>query len=279
MLFYVFFIKGSKRILTADNFFSSINLANLLWEKKILYIGTIRKNKPGVPIEFFENKKREVGSSLYGFNKQLTLVSFVPKARKSVLLISTAHHQKNIDEKTKKPNIILDYNKKKCGVDVLDQLIENFTCRRKTNRWTFTFFMFLIDTLAYNSFVLYQIKNNLNFNKGMRQNSIEKLSCELIKPLIIERAAKFSSNDFRGAQQHVQEAISKCGISIDHFGESSEQPRVSQKRKRCYQCPRLDDKKHKSWCIKCENTVCNNHAFIYKSSLCCKCFESGELYK
>jgi hypothetical protein len=251
-------------------------LANLLWEKNISYIGTIRKNKPGVPFEFYEDKKRQVSSSLFGFNKHLTLVSFVPKARKSVLLLSTAHHQKDIDEKTKKPNIILDYNKKKCGVDVLDQLIENFTCRRKTNRWTFTFFMFLIDTLAYNSFVLFQIKNKLSFNKGLRQDSIEKLSCALIRPLVIERAAKLSLNDFRGIQQHIYEAICKCGIVIEQPNSASDQPKNSQKRKRCYQCPRYDDKKHKSLCIKCENAVCNNHAFIYKSSLCCKCFESGE---
>ena len=43
------------RTLTADNFFSSINLASLLTRKNIFYIGTLRKNKKELPIEFLNN--------------------------------------------------------------------------------------------------------------------------------------------------------------------------------------------------------------------------------
>jgi hypothetical protein len=48
----------------------------------------------------------------------------------------------------------MHYNKSKGGVDTLDHLIANFTCRRKTNRWPLNFFMCMIFALAYNAFAL-----------------------------------------------------------------------------------------------------------------------------
>ncbi len=86
--------------------------------------------------------------------------------------------------------------------------------------------------------------------------------CGLIRPLVIERAAKFSLNDYRGLKQHILETISKCGIVIEKPNCASDQLKSSQKRKRSYQCPRFEDSKYKSICFKCENAVCDNHDFI-----------------
>jgi hypothetical protein len=36
---------GSGRCITADNFFSSLSLANELWSRKLSFIGTVRSNK------------------------------------------------------------------------------------------------------------------------------------------------------------------------------------------------------------------------------------------
>ncbi|TWW54799.1 C3a anaphylatoxin chemotactic receptor [Takifugu flavidus] len=41
-------------------------------------------------------------------------------------------------EVTKKPTIILDYNKNKGGVDNLDKLTATYTCQRMTRRWPMT---------------------------------------------------------------------------------------------------------------------------------------------
>ena len=143
----------------ADNFFSSVSLVEYLWQQNLSYIGTLRKNKKEIPLEFLPHKHRRVHDCLFGFNRFTTIVSYVPKINKSVILISSAHHNQDIDESSSKPQMILDYNKKKCGVDVLDQLIEKYSCRRKSNRWPFTVMMFILDTAAYNSHVLFALKN------------------------------------------------------------------------------------------------------------------------
>lgn len=54
-----------------------------------------------------------MNSSIFAFNNHLTLVSYVPKKNKSVILVSTKHHYPQIDNINEKPQIIVDYNKLK----------------------------------------------------------------------------------------------------------------------------------------------------------------------
>lgn len=63
------------------------------------------------------------------FQDGLTLVSFVPKPNKAVLLLSTKHHDNQVDHKTGKPMIILDYNKTKGAVDTVDQMCHKYTVK------------------------------------------------------------------------------------------------------------------------------------------------------
>ena len=75
-------------------------------------VGTMRANKREIPNEFRPNKQRAVHSSLHGFNNHLTLVSYVPKAKRAVILLSTEHHLDLCDEKNDmKPEIIQFYKR------------------------------------------------------------------------------------------------------------------------------------------------------------------------
>lgn len=56
---------------------------------------------------------------------------------------------------SKKPEMIIDYNQTKGGVDVADQMLETYSCQRKTNRWPLKFFEYMIDVSALNGFVVY----------------------------------------------------------------------------------------------------------------------------
>ena len=60
-----------------------------------------------------------------------TLVSYVPKPNKSVILISTEHHRPvfDVNSEQKKPEIIAFYNKTKGAVDTYDQMVKKYTCR------------------------------------------------------------------------------------------------------------------------------------------------------
>jgi hypothetical protein len=99
----------TKRCITADNIFTSIGLCLHLWEQSLEYIGTIRSNKLEIPFSFLKNKLRPVGSSIFAFKDSLSIVSYVPKINKAVILVSSNHHVANINIETQKPEIIMDF--------------------------------------------------------------------------------------------------------------------------------------------------------------------------
>lgn len=86
------------------------------------------------------------------------MVSYVPKKKKFVTLLCTLHTKKEIRDSDKKnPEIIhyYYYNATKSEVDVLDERIGTYRCKRKVNRWPMALFANIIDISAFNSFVIY----------------------------------------------------------------------------------------------------------------------------
>lgn len=75
-------VAKTNRNITGDNWFTSIPLVKkLLTEKKLTYVGTVRKNKAEIPKIFLPNKEREINSSIFGFQEDCTLVSYCPKKK------------------------------------------------------------------------------------------------------------------------------------------------------------------------------------------------------
>jgi len=62
---------------TADNFFTSCELADFLLTRNMTVVGTPRKNKLEIPALLLSGKQRDVHSSVFGFTNDLTLVSHV----------------------------------------------------------------------------------------------------------------------------------------------------------------------------------------------------------
>lgn len=108
------------RGVTADNFFSSKKLAEELLQKKTTYLGTMRKKRREIPFMMKQTQGRQIGSSRYLYTEDLTLLSYLQKKSKNVMLISTQHNEPadGVDRHGKvKPQMILDYNKTKGKVD------------------------------------------------------------------------------------------------------------------------------------------------------------------
>jgi len=57
----------------------------------------------------------------------------MPKKNRCVILLSTLHHDGIVDEeKERKPEVILYYNQTKGGIDNLNKLCAQFTCKIST---------------------------------------------------------------------------------------------------------------------------------------------------
>lgn len=259
------------RVITTDNFFTSVNLAQELWSKGLKLVGTLRANKTEIPIEFRPHKDKAVDSSIFGFNEYLTLVSFVPKPKKSVILLSSHHHLNIVDTDSRgktKSWITLFYNRTKCGVDRLDQLVSNYTCNRRTERWTLRVFMFLVDVAAYNAFVLFK---TLNPN-AERRDVLEELGKTLIKPFIETRLNKIVKNNFKYIKKSILDSMRQIGIEIP-FKESSKQ----RFKNNCQVCSHATRNKTDDLCLKCKLFVCNKHN--KKIILCNGCYKNKLTWK
>lgn len=155
------------------------------------------------------------------------------------------------------------------GVDTLDHLIEKFTCRRMTRRWTFNIFMYLLDVAAYNSFALFAIKNPKNMEKNLklkRRQSLKALGKELVDPLIEKRAFKIEASGFNGIHKHLLENLSIYGFKATNKTETNIPIDTLSTRLRCISC--VNDKeisksvkeyKHTNVCSICFQTFCKKH--------------------
>ena len=271
---------GSNRNVTIDNFFTSVPLAKELQMKNLTLIGTLRKNKAEIPIEFQPNKKRQIGSSLFGFHDGLTLVSFVPKRNTAVLLLSSKHHDNQVDMKTGKPIIILDYNKTKGAVDMVDQMCHKFTVKRDflfyisvfyflqvkrgTKRWPLCIFYGMIDIAALNALIVWKAKNpQWNKNKKyQRRLFLEELGLSLVSSLLDFRSktSKFLKKDIENALALVGYPMVKNLQEPEPEPEPNENSTQPKKRKRCSICERSKDKKTSIQCCRCSEFVCNEHS-------------------
>lgn len=187
------------------------------------------------------------------------MVSHVPKKGKSVILISSMHHDAKIDKNTLKPDIILFYNDTKSGVDALDQKCVHFSTSRRTRRWPMVLFFQMLNIAGVNSRVLYQCSP-----KGTeieRYSFLKKLGMALCKDYMEIRM----NNKY--IRRQLRESIAlRLGTSLPV--DPTPVPEQSRsKRKRCAFCPAKKDRKTSASCKKCNKPIC----FSCGKMLCVPC--------
>lgn len=79
-------IKGSRRNVTVDNWYTSYPLACDLLNYKLTLVGTVKKNKREIPAEFLPDISRKPTTTIFGFQDKMTLVSYTPKKNRSITL-------------------------------------------------------------------------------------------------------------------------------------------------------------------------------------------------
>ncbi|XP_048853945.1 piggyBac transposable element-derived protein 4-like isoform X2 [Brienomyrus brachyistius] len=249
--------------ITCDNFFTSYNLGQELLKRNMTMVGTVRHNKPELPPELLTVKGREVTSSQFAFTANTTLVSYVPRKGKNVMLMSTLHREGQIsDRKHKKPEIILQYNARKGGVDTLNMVTAHYSCRRKTSRWPLVVFFDMLDVSAYNAFVIW-LAVDPYWEKSRcgkrRRLFLEELGKALVFPHIQRRQNLPRSPAAALIARKIQEAAGEG----PHAGSKLQLPTgvaAGGQRKRCKDCPPSKDLKTRFMCITCDKFICLTHA-------------------
>lgn len=252
--------EGSNRNVTCDNYFTDHKLALSLLAKGLTIVGAVRKNKTFIPPEFQARGDRLAQSSVFGFTKSTTLVSYVPKPRKAVILLSTMHHDNSVDQSiANKPEIIIHYNSTKGAVDTLDQEVHQYMCKRRTNRWPFAFFMNCLDVCGIAAFIIWT-QTYPDWNKKCNARR-RKFLTDISEELALDHIARRPTS---GLHRSTVSAISVMSHSHDVEGMPA---RKRQKKSRCYLC--VKDRKQHQCCDNCGKHVCNEHSVSRR--LCAKC--------
>lgn len=129
----------------------------MLRDRNLTLVGTVRKNKRELPAKFINTKLLAANSSMFGFQQNKTLVCYVPRRGKNVILISSMHHDDKIDRATgekAKPEIRF-YNETKSGVDAVDEKAANYNCARNTRRWPMVVLYYLLNMAAINAHIIF----------------------------------------------------------------------------------------------------------------------------
>lgn len=255
---------GSNRNVTFDNYFTSLDVAKSLSQNGLTIVGTMRKNKACIPSIFQPSRSRDVESNVFGFSKNMTLVSYVPKKNRAVIILSTMHHSKEIDVNNKnKSEVNLYYNSTKGGVDTLDQMVHEYTTRRKTNRWPVAFFQNIIDVVGIASFVIWKNLHptwNQNKKNTQRKLFLREITTDLVSPHIRRRNKKGLTNYHLAAIQDV--------VGPEQSSSQSSESGAKRK-KRCHICPSKISRTSKQCCDKCNRNVCSEHSV--KKIICNVC--------
>lgn len=156
------------QIVVADNWFTSMKLAEALLANDTGYIGTIKRGRLGMPADFFI-KKNALSRGEYNIfqnekQKSITatrwcdrnVVFFLSSVNNPVEAVTVKRYVGNGEKKdVPAPRVVADYQRYMRGVDRLDQQINSLRPGAKTNRYSIPIIWAIINIAIHNAYVLH----------------------------------------------------------------------------------------------------------------------------
>ena len=257
--------QNSGRNVTADRFYSSVDLCEELLAQGLTYVGTVITTRRHLPEEAKKAEGRQEHSTNFYWSNNIMLASYNKKKNKNVL-ISTQHREPLVStDGKKKPEVMLFYNETKGGVDTIDQMIGTYTCWMATRRWPVAVFLMMLDVTALNAWVSCAAPGSFTDSKhGARKMFLRELGLSLVRPLIRIRPVERMTVKTRAAVETL------LGVKLPPSLEPRQEPDTG--RARCVLCVTgqqgvgykksryTNVNKVKQRCFKCTRPVCGNHS-------------------
>ena len=254
--------KTQGRVITTDNWFTSLPLARALRNHGMHLVGTIRP-KPYMPLELLSHPL-EIGESaaLYNYEDKTTLLCQRVKSTKRIQILSTVHHKPSTVE-DKKTHLHMYYNATKGGVDTFDQMCASISCSRKTRRWPLCIFFGILNIVVNNAYVLYT--SNPEHAKVSRRAFATELAMQLGRPWALHRLL-----NKRYLPRDVVTLICRVFEIQEMTATAEAGSSKTEKKQRCSLCPSSSNTRTKLMCVQCHKTSCPNHS----SHICDNCVVS-----
>lgn len=136
--------KEKRCLAVFDNFFTSEQIMQDLYDDGIFAVGTVRAQRRGLPDNLKNKKKMKPEQHTFQVKKNVVAIQWQDK--KLTNLLTTAHDpretitvQKKQKDGTKNdtscPKAVVDYTKYMRGVDRFDQMKEYYSVSRRSKKW------------------------------------------------------------------------------------------------------------------------------------------------
>jgi hypothetical protein len=149
------------RTIYVDNYYTSVELAHKLLDRQTHLVGTLRKNRKGIPKDISNTKLKKGEIIGKESNTGITIIKWCDK--REVLMLSTKHTNEMVPIRTRhekeirKPAAVIDYNKSKSFIDLSDQIKAYSSCLRKSIKWYRKMAIeILLGSAMVNAFIIYK---------------------------------------------------------------------------------------------------------------------------
>jgi len=186
-------LRGSKRIVNTDNFYTSVKLLSSLREFGLYGRGTVKESSAHFPKAHMLSKKadEERGSSLQGVCATERIVAASWRDGTTVNVISNADSSSmgsvnrlvgQVHDSFPAPACIAEYNKHMQGVDRLDQLRAKYSIAdgHSMQKWHLKLALAFIDMARVNAYVTKRMRDKNKPSRNPHQDFMVELASELI---------------------------------------------------------------------------------------------------
>lgn len=167
-------LEGFGHHLYTDNFYTSVDLYQYLFDNKIYACGTIKGSRKNFPKEIVFEGTRGLARGTYQWRMCGPLLAVAWLDNKAVYFLSTIHPPEfplraNAETRAVRrrgageggesgdvpcPPLLKDYNSYMGGVDQADQMLRYYTCIRKTVKWYRCVLFHEVEVSIHNAFVI-----------------------------------------------------------------------------------------------------------------------------
>lgn len=176
------------RTLVVDNWYASVELAELLNSKQTHLVGTLRTNRKSNPKEVTAKKLKKGEISSMRSSSNILVLKW--RDKRELCMISSKHHSQMVKLSVRgktimKPKVVMDYNEGKSPIDLSDQMSAYSNPLRRCVKW---YRKVVIDALlniaVVNAHVLFtQVTDNKISITEFRTMLVENLITKDFEPI------------------------------------------------------------------------------------------------
>ncbi|GFN89736.1 PiggyBac transposable element-derived protein 4 [Plakobranchus ocellatus] len=276
------------RQVAVNNSFLDLSIADCLLINGLSVIGMVHQNAPFLPKEFANKKYVCTKETLFGFQRQATLMTHNPGQVRNKILLSSEHSDSAINERDGKPEMLVAFNKTKCIVDSMAQAVHSISPKHKTQRWPLLVFFNMLGVASAAAHVIYREK--------FPQDAKSKAATRTLFQIALAEGLLCQQIERRLTQTNLSKDLRLTSQECVRYLEGSEPPppttatsgpsgcsrkrsapilQVKTTKRRCSLCSWRLGRKTPYQCNNCGKFVCHEHMYkvcsscVNITSLCC----------